>query len=145
MVEDLRTRADARLTEALACGGFADPRQAFRDRLRALRESDQAAFARAKAYYEDTLTPRVAAAESDPIAEWIEYGRLLGEAAAAGSVVEVDATGRSRTYVPPPSGERLVLHLPTEPTAPVLILSAPATPSPAQQATIQLLVEQKRS
>ena len=140
--DDLRARADERFARALADAGARDPRDFFRDRLRDLKVSDADAFRRALAYYEGTLIPAVAADGSDPIAEWLEYGRILAELTIRGRTVQIDATGRAHAYARPVPGDCLVLHLPENPSAPALTVGLPPRLSPAQRAAFDLLVRQ---
>lgn len=137
---DVRARADARSDSVLK--GARDPRDFYRDRLRALKAQDPDAFRRALAYYEDSLIPAVAAEDSDPRAEWLEYGRVLASLAAKGRTVQIDATGRAAEYARPVPADHLVLHLPDAPSQPALIVGIPAKLSPAQKATHDLLVKQ---
>jgi hypothetical protein len=137
---ELRARADARSDSVLK--GARDPRDFYRDRLRALKAQDPDAFRRALAYYEDHLIPAVAAGDSDPRAEWLEYGRVLASLAAKGRTVQVDPTGRAAEYTRPVPADHLVLHLPDAPSQPALIVGIPAKLSPAQKATHDLLVKQ---
>lgn len=143
MDEATRARAEARYEEALARGALRDPREQFREWLRSLRERDAGAFEEALGYYEETLVPRVADPASDPVVEWIEYGRVLAERLDPGRVVVVDASGRAHPYEPPPPRGALVLHIPEDARSPATILSLPQDPSPAQRATCDLLVLRK--
>ena len=136
-----RERAEAHLVEALARTGGRDPREYYRERLRALRDRDEQAFQRAREYYEKHLLPAVAREESDPHAEWLDYGRLLAELSAPGRTVEIDATGRAHPYSPPVPADRLVLHLPTSAREPALLVGLPPALSPAQRASFELLVK----
>lgn len=146
MRTDQRQLADARLDEALESAGVRDPRDIYRERLKLLRDRDQGAFAEARRYYEDVLVPRVADPASDPVLEWFEYGRKLVELegdGAPGRVVVIDRTGNAIDFTPPLPRDRLILHLPADPRAPVFTLNTPRNLSPAQQATYTLLVERK--
>jgi hypothetical protein len=138
----LRTRADARLGEALSRDALEDPRARFRDRLRFLRERDPSAFEEAIRYYEETLVPRVAA-DADPIEEWFEYGRRLADLTGPGIVVSIDAGGRAATFQPPVPRDHLVLHIPDDAATPVLVLVLPLRLTPPQRATYDLLVAGK--
>jgi hypothetical protein len=141
MADDLKSRADARLAAALAADAApADPRPLFRPVLRHLREHDPAAFTRAIAHFEDVLVPAVAEG-GDPLAAWMEYGLLLAAALGGGRMLEVDPTGFARPVPDPNSSGQLVLHVPDSETAPVLVLRHPASPSAAQVATVELLVD----
>jgi hypothetical protein len=141
MSDELKSRADARLTAALDHEDApADPRPLFRPVLRYLRERDPEAFARAIAHFEDVLVPAVAG-EADALRAWVEYGLLLAEALGPGRTVEVDRTGRARPADDPMSSRDLLLHIPEAEAAPALVLRQPAAGSPAQVATLELLVE----
>lgn len=137
---DLRARAEARYLEALERAGARDPREYYRDRLRELRARDAGAYQRALEHYERRLLPAVARGDSDPLAEWLEYGRLLAELTAGGRTVQVDASGRAHPYAPPAPADALVLHLPTAAREPALLVGLPRRLSPAQRATYELLV-----
>lgn len=141
-MDDPRARADARLEEALAAAAMADPRGTCRDRLKALRAEDPSAFEQAVAYFDTQLVPAILEG-GEPLAEWLAYGRFLAERGGPGRVVAVDAGGRARPYEPPPAGN-LVLFLPQEGRRGVIPLLSPASPSPAQTATYDLLVRGRR-
>jgi hypothetical protein len=137
----LRARADERVAKAIMIAGAPDPRDSCRDRLRFLRERDEGSFRRALDYFENVLIPRVASDDSDPLSEWLEYGRVLAELGGAGRAIQVDPTGRSRDYARPVPMDHLVLHLPASGREPVRVLRLPGELSPAQRATYALLVE----
>ena len=139
MSDDLRARADARLEAALAESPWRDPRPYLRHALKQLKERDPAAFERALAHFDATLIPAVAA-EADPMAEWLEYGRLLGSLAGTGRVVAIDGSGRAATPESTPAADSLLLHLPDAPEAPAVVLRCPRDATPAQEASMELLV-----
>ena len=139
---DVRARADARTESALGGEGARDPRDFYRERLKALKGENPEAFRQALAYYEDRLLPAVAADDSDPRAEWLEYGRVLAALAARGRTVQVDPSGRAAEYARPVPPDHLVLHLPDTPSQPAIIVGIPPKLSPAQKATHDLLVKQ---
>lgn len=146
-MSEVRQRADARLDEALEHAVLQDPRNGYRERLKLLRDRDQDAFAEARRYYEESLVPRVAAPDSDPVQEWFEYGRKLvalegGEG--AGKVVSIDPSGRSTPFTPPLPPDHLVLYIPDDTRTPVLPLNVPLRLSLAQQASYDLLVLEAR-
>lgn len=143
MDEATRARAEARYEEALGRGGLRDPREQFRDWMHTLRERDADAFGHALRYFDEVLVERVADPSSDPVAEWIEYGRRLAEQLQPGRLTVIDETGRAHDYTPPPAPGALVLHLPEDARSPASILSLPRDPSPAQRATCDLLVLRK--
>ncbi len=142
---DLNTLAEARFNAALTETGARDPRTFYRERLRALKAEDPAAFREAVEYYEQTLIPEVAREGSDPVAAWLEYGRFLATRVAPGETVQIDPTGLSAPYSPPVPLDHLVLHLPTSPRTPALAVGLPAELSDAQRATYDLLVSRKLS
>jgi hypothetical protein len=139
-----RERAEQRFQEALQRSGGRDPREFYRERMRELRARDEAAFQRARAHYDQRLIPALAREDTDPLAEWLDYGRLLAELTCPGRTVEIDASGRSHPYTPPVPADRLVLHLPTSAREPALLVGLPAQLSPAQRATFDLLVKGER-
>jgi hypothetical protein len=142
---DIRARADARFAAALEQAGARDPREFYRKQLVALKAKDAGAFRRAAAYFEEELIPAVARDDTDPLAEWVEYGRMMAALATPGRTVQIDATGRATDYVRPVPSDALVLHLPERTTEPALVVSLPASLSPAQRAHYDLLVRQAKS
>lgn len=139
METNLRGRADTRLDAALGERGLSDSRDAYRGRLRALRDSSPALYERAAAHYEQDILPELAE-RADPVETWIEYGRFLAELTAPGRTVTIDASGRAQPYSPPLPAQAMVVHLPDDRGAAALALATPAAPSPQQQATYSLLV-----
>lgn len=127
-----------RLRAALAERGLADPRPSLRERLRALRDGNPAAFEEAKARFESIVQD--GDATRDTVEAWVEYGRYLGDLTGPGTLYAVDAGGRAVPWAPPPAPGILILHIPDETGAPALAVMAPTDPSPAQQATLDLLV-----
>ena len=144
MADDLRARADERFERALQQTGARDPRNFFRDMLRDLKAADAEGFRRALRYFEETLIPTVADEASDPVAEWLEYGRVLASLMVRGRTVQVDATGRARDYARPVPLDALVLHLPENAARPALVLGLPPKLSPHQRASYDLLVKQSQ-
>ncbi|HSJ14174.1 MAG TPA: hypothetical protein VK939_07155 [Longimicrobiales bacterium] len=141
MPADIKSRAEARLIGAASEGGFADPRPALRQRLRELKETRGGAFQEALRHYEEQVVP--ALAEADALAAWIEYGAWVAGLSAPGRLLAVDALGTARPYVSPAAAGTLILHVPDDTAAGVLVLAAPAAPSAAQQAALDLLVNRK--
>lgn len=142
MEEDRRQAADRRFAEAIATTGARDPRDFYRQQLRELREVNELGFRRAIDYYEKRLIPTVAEEGSDPLGEWLEYGRVLAEIRSPGRAVQIDATGRSRPYSRPVPVDALVLHLPTSSRETAIPIGLPPELSPAQRASFELLVRQ---
>lgn len=142
-MDDLRPRADARLDSALERSPFRDPRPFYRQVLKQLRARDRDALDRAVRHYEDELIPAVAA-DGDPLALWLDYGRLLARLAGPGRTLEVDASGRASPVEDDarrdPGAGSLLLHLPDDAAAPAVVLRCPRDATPAQDASIDLLV-----
>lgn len=148
--------AAERLEEALDATGARDPREFYREQLRALREADEEAYAEAVAYYRDTLIPSIADGSAEPLPAWTDYGVRLAELAHDGRTVSIDATGRARPREGPGEGPRagpgegwdpnaLVLHLPEEARTRAVLVQLPPEPSAAQRATWTWLVAGKYS
>lgn len=144
MSEDPTARAERRLEEALAREGARDPREFYRERLRELKQNDPEAYGKAVAYYRDTLIPKVASGETDPLVEWAEYGRRLAEGLAAGRTIAVDPTGRAFPYEAPAPRDHLLLHLPDGKGGRAILVGLPPELSPAQRATYDVLVSGKQ-
>jgi hypothetical protein len=140
--KELSEHAKRRFEEALLVTKARDPRDHFRNVLTELRGSNPAAYKEALGYYTTRLIPAVAAEHSDPVGEWVEYGRVLATLQAKGRTVQIDATGRAQPYAAPVPADALVLHLPESTTAKAIVVALPPTLSPAQRATFDLLVRQ---
>lgn len=144
MTDDLRARADARLESALESAPVRDPRPYLREILRHLKERDSGAFERAIAHFESTLVPAVAG-EGDPLAEWLEYGRVLAALSGEGRIVAIDETGRATPVESAEGGDvpsdTLLLYLPDATDTPAAVLRCPRDATPAQEASIGLLVQ----
>lgn len=137
MDPELRTRAESRLEAAAGAHGLADPRPAYRERLRWLRENDTAAFERAIRHYETAVLP--ALVDGDALAAWIDYGNFLAGLSGTTQLNVIDASGRAASYHAPLPRGSLVVFIPEDTGTPVLIAAMPAEPSPAQEAALQLL------
>lgn len=138
--EALRARADRRFAEALERAGVADPRERYREWLRELRSTDEPAFRKALEYYEGHLLPAVADPPSDPVVEWTEYGLRLAQRLRPGGPVRIDSTGLSHACDATAPPEDLILHLPTSTRERALPVRQPSRLSPAQAATVEVLV-----
>lgn len=139
MATDMRDRADARLEAALRERELTDPRDGYRMRLRALRETSPELFERATRYYQEDVLPALTAG-ADAIETWIDYGRFLAEIISPGRIVTIDGTGSARPYSAPLPSGALVLHLPRDRDAATMPLAEPVEPSPPQRAAYDLLV-----
>ncbi|MBW3553541.1 MAG: hypothetical protein KY466_08525 [Gemmatimonadetes bacterium] len=139
MSDDLRARADARLEAALVAAPWRDPRPYLRPILKHLKERDPAAFERALDHFNSTLIPAVAG-EADALAEWLGYGRLLGSLAGVGRAVAIDGSGKAGEPEGAPEPDALVLYLPDAAEVPAVVLRCPRDATPAQEASMELLV-----
>jgi hypothetical protein len=137
MDDTAKRLADERTDRAIGDAPFEDFREAYRERLRWLKDSQPQGFTRALSHYNDILVPNIAAG-ADPLVEWMEYGRLLGNLSGAGKVMRIDETGRA---FPPDGQQGLILHLPDDTNVPALALAVPKHLSDAQKATLSLLVK----
>ena len=136
MDDTAKRRADELTEKAIAAGPYEDFREGYRTRLRWLKENAPAAFDDALNHYNEILVPNIAGG-ADPIREWVEYGRRLGELSGKGKTVRIDETGLAHAI---DAETGLLLHLPDDSAVPALVLATPRELSEAQQATIQLLV-----
>lgn len=144
MEPDEQTRAEERFSRALAEAEARDPREYYRARLKALREADPDAYARAVKHYGETLIPSIASGEAEPLEAWLDYGRLIAALTEEGRTVVIDRDGTAWPYEPPISPDKLVLHLPDNERVKALPVGLPARLSQAQQATYDLLVVGKQ-
>jgi len=141
MDAELRVRAEARLAEAATSLALADPRPPYRERLKQLRESHPDAFSRAVEHYETRVLP--ALAEKDALTAWLDYGRFLAGLTASGRLLAIDERGAAQPAKAPLPPRPLVLFLPEDPAEPVLVALQPVQLSPAQAATLDLLVNRR--
>jgi hypothetical protein len=138
MSNDLRAEADSNLTNAIGAAGMSDPRPGYRERLRSLKDRDSSAFERALRHYEDVVLPALATGP-DPMGAWVQYGQFLAALTAPGRTVSIDGSGRASKLTLPLQPGILVLQIPDDNSAPVFIAAAPASPTPSQRATLDLL------
>lgn len=141
-MSELREKATQLLEQELQSTGAPDPRERFREMLRRLREKDPDAFKAATRHFEEIVIPAIAGGSGNPLAEWLDFGRLLASRLAEGETVQIDATGRSAPYARPVALDRMILHLPKSPREPAIAVALPPSPSPAQRATYALLVQE---
>jgi hypothetical protein len=141
-VSATKEQIDEQLRSAHEECGLADVREAYRERLRSLRASDENAFRQATEHYEREIVPRILSGH-DTIDGWIAYGARLCELTGQGRLVGVDESGRARPYEAPYQAGTLVLFVPGEKGGDVLAAAIPRVMTPAQQATVTLLVDRK--
>jgi hypothetical protein len=141
MDAQLRSRAEERLRAAATAQGLADPRPPYRERLRLLRESGTAAFDAAISHYETVVLPALATA--DALQTWTVYGGYLGGLTGEGRLMAIDASGRAAPWEPPVQTGALILFIPQDTAADVLVALQPLAPTAAQTATLDLLVNRR--
>ena len=143
---DLRARADERFARALEAAGARDPRDFYRKQMVAAQGRRRGRIPpRRGAVLEQELIPAVARDDSDPMGEWLEYGRFLATLAAPGRTVQIDAEGRASRLRPPRAGRRARAPSPRPHHGPRDVVGIPTTLSPAQRASYDLLVKQAQS
>ena len=140
MEQELHDRAERIFEEALGLTGAKDPREFFRKRLREMKADNPDAYREAVAYYESELVPSIAEAGDDPLTAWQQFGCRMAELTVTGTPVEIDATGRKRSYTPPTPADRMVLYIPQGSKGRALVIGLPPELSAAQTATYDLLV-----
>lgn len=141
MDDTVKTQVEARTTRAITDGPYQDFREAYRERLRWLKEARPAAFTEARAAY-DALVENIARG-GNPVEQWLMYGKQLGELSGRGQIVGIDASGRSVQATS--DGSTVILHLPDDISVPALPLAVPRHISEHQKSTIDLLVRRKLS
>lgn len=138
MTRSQQADADQRLLAALERRALRDPRDPLRARMRALK--DTPSFPEHVRYYEEVLVPSIVAGDVDPVEAWEEFGRRIAAAGGKGREVAVDAEGRA-SAPGRPGDDGLLLFIPADAAQPALPLRVPVRTSPAQDATLALLVE----
>ena len=140
MDDAAKALAETRTAEALADSPYQDFREVYREHLRWLKEADAQAFAQALSYYNEKLIPNIAGG-SDPLHEWLDYGRTLAKLSGPGKIWGIDESGRAGAE----SQGGLLLHLPDDINLRALPLAIPKQLSPHQKSTLDLLVNRKLS
>ena len=138
MDDAAKAKTEARTAQALAESEYEDFREVYRDHLRWLKESKPDGFAQALNYYNETLVPQIAGG-SDPVDQWLAYGRVLARLTGPGKVYGIDETGRAVAE----SEGTLLLHLPDDIGMRALPLAVPRHLSVHQKATLDLLVNRR--
>lgn len=121
--------------------GARDPREFYRGILRDLRERDAAGYEELVERFQTEVVVPLAEGARDPLSAWLEFGRALAERSAPGKLVRVDGTGRATPAAPDLSWEDLLLHVPDDRRTRALPVGIPPDPTPAQRATLDLLVQ----
>jgi hypothetical protein len=136
----MQEEADARLSEALAETGAPDPRPRYRLLLSELKRQNPLAYDEAVTRFRDAVLPSIAEGGTDPLTAWLDYGRHLAESLAPGRTLSLDEHGRSSPLAGQASWKDLILHVPADPRARAILVGEPPTPTRAQRATVELLV-----
>lgn len=140
MDPDQRQEADELLDRALADTGAHDPREPYRALLRELKKRDQERYSRAVDRFQGSVLPSIVQGDTNPLQAWLEYGRHLANQLDPGRDVVIDHSGKASTLTLPPSWRDLIIHLPDDGRARAVLVSLPPDPTPAQRATVDLLV-----
>lgn len=142
---------DALFLARLDTEGVMDPREIFRSLLRGLRDEDPEGYRVLVGQFEaDVVTP-IRAGSSDPLEAWFRFGLALADRVSPGEAVSIDGQGVAHPFIetedgataPVPAGGTLVLHLPEAPGIRAIPVQVPGSPTPSQQATMDLLVDGK--
>lgn len=137
MNDTAKRRADELTEKAISEASYEDFRDAYRERMRWLKDNNAAAYTKALAYYNEILVANLADG-NDVIREWIQYGCELGNLTGSGEMLTIDASGRALPYAGSVAG--LIIHVPADTAKPALALAVPRNMSAAQQATCKLLL-----
>lgn len=136
MQPTLEDRLEATKTE--------DPRQVYRDHLRALKDQDPSTFAELRAHYATEVEGALTSGHPDPLELWLRYGLVLARALAGdGHAVVIDDTGMATPLEDAPPPGKLTLFLPDGRGQRAVLVALPQDPSGPQQATLDLLVHGK--
>lgn len=141
MNDTAKHRVEELTEKAISEASYEDFRDAYRERMRWLKDHDAPAFTNALAYYNDILVSNLAGG-NDVLREWIEYGRQLGNFTGTGKFLSIDGSGVASPYDGALGG--LILHVPDDTAKPALALAVPRQMSDAQQATCTLLLPRAR-
>ena len=145
MSEELQATADALFEAAREQSGARDPREYYRDRLRELKGTDPAAYAKAVLYYNEELIPSIASGGADPVQAWIAYGRRIAQLTVEGRTVAIDETGLAIDYSASVGTDLLILQLPEGGRGRAIPVGLPPRLSGAQQAAYDLLVSGRQT
>lgn len=134
-------RADRRFEEALERTGARDPRAVYRTLLKELKSQSEERYRETVGRWRSEVVEPLADGEAEPLERWLRFGAELARDLHPGRTVVVDEAGRAAPHRGTPSWRELVLHLPDAKRVRAIPVSLPPEPSPAQQATVDLLVE----
>lgn len=117
--------------QQLEDSGTRDPRPTYRRLLRDLKESDPALYDEMVGVYETEV--------DDSLDRWLAFGRTLAGRCHPGRTVAIEEDGRARP-VDEVEDPAMILHLPDNARTRAVPVRVPAGPSPAQDATLDVLV-----
>lgn len=121
-----------------------DPRPQYRELLRLLKERDPAQFDVLRQHYAREVEEALAKQDRDPLGLWLDYGLVLAEAMVGpGTAMEINDAGVAIPLEGSPKPGSLTLFLPEGRGSRALAVAVPATPTLAQEATLDLLVHGK--
>jgi len=140
-VSNSHETATRRFEEALDETGARDPRDFYRGLLKELKARDETAFDAAVERWQESVIEPLARGEGDPLARWLDYGLELARTLHPGRTVAIDDDGRAQPLEDDAHWSRLILHLPDRTRDRAVPVSIPPEPTPAQQATLDLLVQ----
>ena len=141
MDQNAQKEADRRYERRIGETGARDPREFYREILKELRESDGEAYREMVARHQSEVVLLLEQGKRDPLLTWLEFGRTLAQRVAPGKLLRVDPTGRAMPAPEKLSWEDLLLHVPDERRSRALPVGIPPEPTPAQRATLDLLVK----
>jgi hypothetical protein len=144
MDDTAKSQVDARTADAISGGPFQDFRDAYRQHLRWLKDTNPKGFSTALSYYNDILAANIAAGH-DPLHEWLEYGHTLARLSGPGTVYSIDETGRALPMSEISDTTTVLLYLPDDASVRAFPLAIPRELSSHQRATLDLLVNRKLS
>ena len=144
MSDESKDAVERRTEQAFERTGWQDPRAHYRALLRRLKQSETTRYDAAVQAYRSSVEARLQDVNADPVAAWLEYGRRLAELMAGGRAVRIDRDGVAAADEPG-TEPTLLLQLPADESAPAIVIALPREPSPAQRATVVLLVDGRQN
>ncbi len=140
MSETETSPAESRFARRLEETGARDPREFYRGLLRELKEADLEGYEEMVARYRTDVVTPIEEGEGDPLVLWLAFGARVAGRLHPGRTVVIGEDGRATPFAPPPDHRQLLLHLPDDVKTRAIPVGIPADPTPAQAATLDLLV-----
>jgi hypothetical protein len=135
---------ESTLESRLEATGTRDPRPAYRELLRILKERNAAQFDVLRKHYAEEVERALTQEGEDPLMVWLNYGLVLARALAGeGTAIQVDGDGLAAPAEGSLKPGSLTLFLPEGRGERALALAIPSAATPAQAATLDLLVNGK--